>query len=65
MTAPKRTPRCPGGARHWFTAWGAVGLRLPWCTRCGADNPRPLTADQQAGFDYAVREGFAPTRPGS
>lgn len=35
--------KCPGHGRHWFSLWGAVGVRTPTCQRCGAPNPRPLT----------------------
>ena len=33
---------CPGRARHWRTAFGAVGMRTPVCVYCGSPNPRPL-----------------------
>lgn len=32
-------PKCPNGGRHWFTAWQNVGIRKPYCDRCGAPNP--------------------------
>lgn len=38
--------RCAAIGRHWYTAWGRPGLRLPACARCGHPNPRPLTAAQ-------------------
>lgn len=34
---------CRYGVRHWFSV--RVGMRSPVCTRCAADNPRPLTLD--------------------
>ena len=45
--------RCPSHGRHWFVPWRAVGLRAPYCQRCGATNPRPLSAGELAEFiDY-------------
>ena len=47
------TSTCADGIRHWFTVYGAVGLRAPTCQRtgCGAPNPKPLTEDEQAEYD--------------
>jgi hypothetical protein len=45
--------------RHWFTVHGAVGLRRPSCDRCGAPNPRKLTKDEMAEFEWAVARGWA------
>ena len=58
--------RCPGHARHWFTVYGAPGLRAPKCKRCGAPNPRPLTAQEIHEHDDYVRawrESFAGSNP--
>lgn len=44
--------RCPNRTRHWFSLHGMVGVRSPVCVRCGAPNPRPLTADEQATYEY-------------
>jgi hypothetical protein len=38
--------KCPGHGRHWFSVHGQAYLRSPVCVRCGAPNPRPLTAEQ-------------------
>jgi hypothetical protein len=38
--------RCTAAGRHWYTARGRPGLRLPACARCGHPNPRPLTPAQ-------------------
>ena len=33
--------RCNGHSRHWFTHYGRVGDRQPFCVRgCGIPNPR-------------------------
>lgn len=47
----KREP-CPGHGRHWFAVYGRPGLRAPYCQRCGAPNPRDLTADEMAEFEH-------------
>jgi hypothetical protein len=47
----KKTPRCPGHGRHWFTIHGVVGLRTPRCIRCGTPNPKPLTNDEWAELE--------------
>lgn len=39
-------PTCRGGVRHWFTRHGRVGVRTPFCVRCGARNPKPLTNEE-------------------
>lgn len=56
--------RCPGHARHWFSVYagydgGGPGIRSPTCVRCGAPNPRPLTADEQAEYDDLIAERLA------
>jgi hypothetical protein len=50
-------PRC--GTRHWFSVYGAPGLRSPVCRRCGAPNPRRLNESEQSNYDYAVAQGWA------
>lgn len=40
---------CPHRMRHWFTIYGAVGLRKPHC-ECGAPNPN-WTPEMQAEWD--------------
>lgn len=40
----EHTVKCPHNERHWFT--GPPGLRLPFCLRCGAPNPKPLNEDE-------------------
>lgn len=42
---------CSTGWRHWFTVYGAVGMRAPVCQRCGAPNPRPLSEAEQRDYD--------------
>lgn len=37
---------CGGNCRHWYT--GPVGLKLPFCSRCGAVRPRPLSEEEMA-----------------
>jgi hypothetical protein len=37
---------CKYGRRHWFSVYGAPGLRTPVCVRCEAPNPRPLSDDE-------------------
>lgn len=32
--------KCPNYTRHWFTQYGAPTIRLPYCVRCGAQNPK-------------------------
>ncbi len=48
--------RCRGHARHWFAMHGFVGVRCPKCVRCGAPNPKKLSAEEQAEYDYLVRQ---------
>jgi hypothetical protein len=55
--AKARATRCTGGARHWFTVVGAVGLRSPVCRRCGAPNPR-ITEDELAEYRAMVERGW-------
>ncbi len=45
----ERAP-CAGAARHWFSVYGAAGLRTPVCVRwgCGSPNPRPLSDEEWA-----------------
>jgi hypothetical protein len=31
--------------RHWFTRYGDVGHRVPFCVRCRAINPRSILCD--------------------
>ena len=47
---------CPGHYRHWFRAYGHVGLVAPTCTRCGAPNPK-ITEAQRHEWDE-----FGPSR---
>jgi hypothetical protein len=42
---------CQGGVRHWFTLYGRVGVRSPWCMRCAAPNPRKLTPSELEEFE--------------
>jgi hypothetical protein len=51
--------RCPGHLRHWYGVDGAVGVFRPECTRCGAPRPRPLSEEERAVFDSAVKQGWA------
>lgn len=37
----ERLPRCQ--PRHWFTAYGQVGERKPFCLRCKAPHPKTAT----------------------
>lgn len=36
--------KCPGNMRHWYT--GGVGVKLPFCARCGAERPEELSDDE-------------------
>lgn len=49
---------CAHYSRHWFTAYGMVGLRRPNCARCEAPNPRPLTEEEQREWDFALAQGW-------
>lgn len=42
---------CGHRVRHWFSVYGAVGLRSPKCRRCGAPNPRPLTEQEMRDYE--------------
>ena len=48
--------RCPGNARHWFAIPGYVGYRSPVCVRCGAPNPRPLSATERRDYDDVMAQ---------
>lgn len=38
--SPGRKPFAPCTyTRHWFTRYGSVGVRAPFCQRCGSPNP--------------------------
>lgn len=52
--------RCPGYMRHWFAVHQAVGMRSPYCVRCGAENPRPLTDEERAEFIYWMESEYGP-----
>lgn len=53
---------CSTGGRHWFTVYGWVGQRSPFCRRCKASNPRPLTPEEQRSYDDLmahIKKGWA------
>lgn len=58
MTAGRAASRCKYHSRHWFSVYGAVGLRSPVCRRCGAPNPT-FTEEQREEYAYAVSQGWA------
>ena len=55
--------RCRGHGRHWFSLWGAVGIRTPTCQRCGAPNPRPLTEEELGEYEAIKASRRAAARP--
>lgn len=56
--------KCLGHGRHWFTVYGAPGLRSPRCQRCGVPNPRPLTTDERLNYEDYMRASERHTREG-
>lgn len=42
-----RPGHCGHHGRHWFIVIGTVGIRTPFCERCGAPNPKWSLIDKE------------------